>query len=346
MRVRTFARSLVMVGATLALLAVLPVSGAALAQPAQTITVKMADALPTTHYVSVNAAKPWMDRVVQLSKTKVVFQYYPSEQLGKTNDMPTILRTGVADIAGVPSLPGEFPLRTFFNLPGLHYTTADGSRTYQQLLKEGPLREELTKKGIRPLFDWTIPAYEIFSSRKAIARPEDVKGLKVRSGGGPMDLTVEILGGVSVQIPGPDLYVGVQRGTVDAAMMPYTSAQSYKLQEICKYATLGAGLGESTWSYSISEQSWQKLPADVREAMTKASEEMIPVITKYQDDQTIQVASSFEKQGVQIKRLSKDEQARWAKALEPVTEQWIKQMEAKGLPGKSLVDAWKKMSGR
>ncbi|MBP1750764.1 MAG: hypothetical protein H6Q52_3303, partial [Deltaproteobacteria bacterium] len=32
--------------------------------------------------------------------------------------------------------------------------------------------------------------------------------------------------------------------------------------------------------------------------------------------------------------------------LEPVTEQWIKQMEAKGLPGKQVVDAWKKVSGR
>ena len=83
MKARTLARPLVMVAAALALFAVLLVSRAALAQPAQTITLKLADSLPTTHYVVVQAAKPWMDRVVQLSKTKVEFQYYPSEQLGK-----------------------------------------------------------------------------------------------------------------------------------------------------------------------------------------------------------------------------------------------------------------------
>ena len=125
MKTRILGRPVVMVAATLALLAVLLTSRAAPAQPAQTITLKFADALPATHYETVQAAKPWMDRVVQLSKTKVVFQHYPAEQLGKTNDMPTILRTGVADIVGMPSLPGEFPLRTFFNLPGLHNTTTE-----------------------------------------------------------------------------------------------------------------------------------------------------------------------------------------------------------------------------
>jgi TRAP-type C4-dicarboxylate transport system substrate-binding protein len=335
-----------MVVTPLALLAVLLVSRAALAQPAQTITLKVADSLPTTHYVVTQATKPWMDRVVQLSKTKVEFQYYPAEQLGKLNDMLTILRTGVADIVGLPSLPGDFPLRTFFNLPGLHDTTTEGSRDYQQMLKEGPLREEFTKKGIRPLIDWTIPAYEIFSREKSIIKPEAIKGMKVRSGGGAQDLEIETLGGVSVQIPAPDLYVAVQRGTVDAALLPYTSAHSYKLQEVCKCATFGARLGESTFGYAISEQLWQKLPGDVREAMIRAREEIITAITKYQDDQTILLASSFEKQGVQINRLSKDEQARWAKALEPVTEEWIKRMEAKGLPGQQVVDAFKKVAGR
>lgn len=41
------------------------------AQPAQTITLKVADSMPATHYVPVHAAVPWMERVKELSKAKV-----------------------------------------------------------------------------------------------------------------------------------------------------------------------------------------------------------------------------------------------------------------------------------
>jgi len=48
-----------MVAVTLAFLAVLLVTGSALAQqPAQTLTLKLADSLPPTHYGTVNASKP------------------------------------------------------------------------------------------------------------------------------------------------------------------------------------------------------------------------------------------------------------------------------------------------
>ena len=164
MQVRTLARSLVIVAAALALLAVLPVSG----QSAETVKLKMADSFPTSHYVVSQAAKPWMDRVVQLSKTKVEFQYFPSEQLGKQSDMVNLLRTGVAEVVytSPTGLSGDFPLHTFFFLPNLFGTCTEGTRIYQQMLKEGPLLEEFTKKGARPLFLFTIPTYEIFTVKK------------------------------------------------------------------------------------------------------------------------------------------------------------------------------------
>jgi len=348
MKVRTLARSLVMVGATFALLAVLPVSGAALAQPAQTIKLKIADSLPTTHYVVLQAVRPWMDRVVQLSKTKVEFEYFPSEQLGKLSDMVNLLRTGVADIAytAPAAIPGDFPLHTFFMLPNVYHSSVEGTRYCQAMLKGGALLEEFTKKGIRPLLAWVLPPGDIFTTRKAIVKPEDVKGMKIRTLGGTQDSAIKALGGVPVQIPAPDLYTSMQRGTVDGAIMVYSSAKSYKIHEIVKNATLGTGLGTGALAYAITEQTWQKLPADVREAMTKASEEIVTSLTKYVDDEDIQTASFFEKAGVMINRPPKDEMPRWEQALSPLTEQWIKQMEGKGLAGQQVFDAYKKAAGR
>ena len=344
MQVRTLARSLVIVVAALALLAVLSVSG----QSAETVKLKMADSFPTSHYVVSQAAKPWMDRVVQLSKTKVEFQYFPSEQLGKQSDMVNLLRTGVAEVVytSPTGLSGDFPLHTFFFLPNLFGTCTEGTRIYQQMLKEGPLLEEFTKKGARPLFLFTIPTYEIFTVKKAVVKMEDVNGLKIRSSGGYMDTVVKALGAVPVQIPAPDISTALQRGTVDGATFAYVSAISYRLEEQVKYATLGARLSSSVPGYAILEQTWQRLPVDVREAMTKASEEIVASATKWQDDETMRIVSTFEKAGVKINRLSKDEMARWEQTLAPLIEQWAKDMEAKGLAGKQVVDAYKKATGR
>ena len=59
----------------------------------------------------------------------------------------------------------------------------------------------------------------------------------------------------------------------------------------------------SVCCYSISEKVWQNLPADVREAMTQASEEIAASVSKWQDNRTMEVVSSYEKQGMQINRL-------------------------------------------
>jgi len=80
--------------------------------------------------------------------------------------------------------------------------------------------------------------------------------------------------------------------------------------------------------------------------MTKASEEIVASATKWQDDETMRIVSTFEKAGVKINRLSKDEMARWEQTLAPLIEQWAKDMEAKGLAGKQVVDAYKKATGR
>jgi len=49
---------------------------------------------------------------------------------------------------------------------------------------------------------------------------------------------------------------------------------------------------------------------------------------------------------VKINRPSTDEQARWEKALAPLITQWAEDMEEKGLPGKQVLDIYKKASSR
>jgi len=344
MKTRTLARPLVLVVAALALLAVLPVS----AQSAETITLRLADFMPTTHYFVHKASVPWMDRVVQLSKTKVVFQHFPAEQLGKHSDQVNILKTGVADVSYCA--PGgrqsDFPVHTFFTLPGIFENSIESSRFLQQMLKEGPMTEEYRKFGFRVLLTWVMPSYEVLTVKKPVQKLEDFKGMKMRTSGAAISNVMRALGAVSVEISTPDMLMAMQRGVVDGTTNAYLSAKGYRLDEICKYATVGAALSSSVPAWAILETTWQKLPADVREAMTRANEEIAASVLNYEQEETNRIIADFEKGGMKIYRLPADEKARWNQALAPLMDKWAKDIDAKGLPGTRVLDSYKKVRGR
>jgi len=93
----------------------------------------------------------------------------------------------------------------------------------------------------------------------------------------------------------------------------------------------------------ITEKNWQKIPADVQQAMIQADKEVTEAILKYQEKETQNIISDFEKGGMTINRLPADEKARWDQKLAPLIDEWVK---AKGLPGKQVLDSYKKASGQ
>src|SRR4051812_40273611 len=101
-------------GVTIRILAACGLGFTASASMAQTMTLKVVDFYPPAHFIPTVGTKPWMERITSLTGGKVKFEYYPAEQLGKLNDLPRLLRSGVADISlvGAGLLPTEFPLAT------------------------------------------------------------------------------------------------------------------------------------------------------------------------------------------------------------------------------------------
>ncbi|MBX6377117.1 MAG: TRAP transporter substrate-binding protein DctP [Clostridia bacterium] len=315
---------------------------------AGTVTLKFADGYPPAHWVVVHFAKPWMERVTQYTQGRVQFEYYPAGQLGKLQDALNLLRSGSIDVGDVqPSLfPGELPLSGVALLPAAFDTGKAGSDAYNALLREGPVLEEFLKQGIRPVAAFVLPPYEIVTARKAVSRLEDVKGLKLRSGGGGHSLAITALGGTPVTLSGPDVYEALQRGTIDGAVWPLSSMKEYGMSEVVKHITVGAGLPGIIITFAVSEKTWQSWPEDVREAVRKASDEAFSEGVAWLDENTRAMAKEMEAKGIQLHPIADQEQTRWRQALLPVWDQWVKDMTAKGLPGAEVRQAFEKALGR
>jgi TRAP-type C4-dicarboxylate transport system substrate-binding protein len=321
----------------------------AISRAEETLTLKVADSYPPGHFLSEQGAKPWMARVAELTGGKVQFQYYPAEQLGKLFDLPTLLEGGIADVVLVASglLPGDYPLAS--GLPALAGKASNVKQVtdayWSLLATDGPVRAEYTSKGMHPLFFYALPQFEIVSTKKPVAKHQDFRGLKVRSGAGLQAEIVGALGATAVQLTPNDTYSALERGTVDAAMMPYPSAKSYKLEEVTKYATFGAALGTTIVGYAMTEEQWGKLTPDTQKAFMQASDEAMARISDYQDKTTLAYKEQLKGKGITVTDIIEDEVKRWGEATQSVTESWLKAAEAKNLPARETYAAWTKALG-
>ena len=78
------------------------------APPAQAIDLKLADRLPQDHYVARYTTSYFIDEVRKATNGAVTIQRYPSERLGKSKDMLSLIKTGVTDMGEIfPGYLGE-----------------------------------------------------------------------------------------------------------------------------------------------------------------------------------------------------------------------------------------------
>ncbi|TCP43426.1 TRAP-type C4-dicarboxylate transport system substrate-binding protein [Tamaricihabitans halophyticus] len=340
-RARLASRVLAMVAA---LLVPLAACGVDREGPPGEFTLIIGDSYPTTHPASRDGVEFFMKRVGELTDGRVSFKYFPSDQVGKAEDYISLTRAGVTDIGVVspPYLSAKLPLSNVADLPGMSTEACPPARALTELMSENGLlhEQEYAPRGIRMLFVGVQPKYEIFTGDgKLVTEPADMRGLLLRSSGGVLDQAVHRLGSAPVSIPGPEMYEAISRGTVDGTVLPTMSATPYRLDEVATNSTEGAPLGSFTLTYAISEEIWRQLPADLRDAVSRAGRETTEHLCRAIDAENASSREQLAEGGLTFTTLSQEQVADWRRAVAPVREQWVADMESMGRPGRATLEA-------
>jgi len=308
------------------------------------IKLKLADSYPVGH-TCYKMAINFKKRVEEITKGKVVVEYYPSEQLGKLKDLLRICSSGVADITNVSPnfFAGQLPLNTLMASP--FYTTAvEGSAINQRLLFESPeIINEYSKYGVRPIMGYATNQYDVATTKKQVKNPEDVKGLKIRTPGGFFDKIAVRYGISPVSIASPEMYEAAQRGVFDGMLLTFPAVKQYRLNELVKYYTYGLRLGSNPNSYIMNEKKWQSLPNDIKDAVLQAGKEASGYFGENWDKEQEDLAVSFAKEGGVITKISKENLKAWMQPMKGIEEEWLNDMEKKGLAGRPVFDKFKKL---
>lgn len=318
--------------------------GAGAAQAQDTLTLKFAHLFPASHYLWGEGGKIFTDAVTQSTNGQVQFEVFPAGQLGK--DYMALLKSGMADVVIlVPTYtPDGFPMSSVADLPSLYATSCEGTDKFWSLAKSGGVLNEAEYKpqGIHVLWVSVLDPYRVMSTSKQITKLEDLAGLKIRANAGAMDKTVRALGGVSVRVSSPELYDALTRGTVDAALYPYTGMPTFKLEKVLRYAVEGARLGAGSILYAMSDKAWAALPDNVKTAMEEASVMSQRHLCEYQDAEGKKIREKIvAEDGFQTFHLSPEQAALWQEKVDTVANEWAKERDDMGKGGTEMLKAFR-----
>jgi len=211
-------------------------------------------------------------RVEELTRGAVDVQVFPAAQLGSERDMIEGLQLGTLEMTLTSTGPlGSFvPQVKVFNLP---FLIRDREAGYRML--DGPIGASITDRfpavGFRSLGWFENGFRHITNSRRAIERPSDLEGIKIRVMEDEIFiLTLRELGASPLPMAFGEVYTALEQKTIDAQENPLAVIHSSRLFEVQKHLAL-TGHFYSPALLLISEKAWGKLAPDHRQALSEAA---------------------------------------------------------------------------
>ena len=195
-------------------------------------------------------------------------------QLGEDVGMLTAMRTGTLDMSVNSQGPsaGVVPEMGALGLPFLFSSLPQAWKVL-----DGPIGKELAQKfeskNLVLLSWWDNGIRQTTNNKRPVTKPDDLKGMKLRTPADPATVDLfEAMGASTQQINFSELYVAIQQGVVDGQENPLANIYSSKLYEVQKYLSMTRHKYESM-PFLMSAITWKKLSeADRKLVMEVAAE--------------------------------------------------------------------------
>lgn len=307
--------------------------------PGSVAHLKMADSYSLTHPVGKGGTQPFLDAMDKAPSIDI--EYFDSGQMGKQADIPSVLNSGVVDLAVIsPSyVSSTFPLSSIGDMPGYGSDSCVTSYALRELVQPGGVlyEEELKEMNFLPLWTGSIPGYEAMTSGKDPSHPSNFNGSVLRSTGGALDRVIDQIGAAGVGMPIGDLYEAMSRGTVEGTLASPISITPYGLEDVINASTLGADQGNFTFFYGINIDTWNSLNQEQKDELMKAADASQQSVCDGLNAARDTSIEAMREGGVTFHDVS-DNSAEWEATATPVRESFLRDAESRGLPAQQVID--------
>lgn len=328
-------------------------AGQAIAQAVtpQTVTLRFHTFMAPQSAVWKEMHSVWMDRVEKESGGRIRFERYPAMQLGGAPaNLYDQVRDGVADVIWTLSgyTPGRFPRSEVFELPFLMTDPEATSKAYWEYAQTHAAEEF---RDVHLIALHVHGPGAIHTRRRPVNSVEDLKGLKMRA---PTRLTTRLLaalGATPVGMPVTQIPDALSKGVIDGAVIPWEVVPAVKVDELAKFHTefdpkLPA-LYTATIVMAMNRAKYEALPADLKKVIDANSGLQTSAwLGRTQAGADPRGRRSAEQRGNAITRLGQAEHEAFRKAADRVDDEWVREMNARKLDGRKLLDAARELVRR
>ncbi|HET7365102.1 MAG TPA: TRAP transporter substrate-binding protein DctP [Burkholderiales bacterium] len=276
-------------------------------------------------------------REAKAANVDLEVQVYPGASLFKPNEQWNALVNGQLDISSFPLDYASGKQRAFGAtlMPGLVRSHERAQRMNNSPFMKD-IKAQIDKAGVIVLADaWLAGA--IASKKGCIRKPDDIKGLKVRSAGPTFASMWQAAGASIVSVPSNEVYNALQTGVADATDTSSGSFVSFRIYEQVKCLT-APGDNALWFMYEpvlMSKKNFNRLNKKQQDVLLQAgkkSQQFFADKAKGLDDEMVKV---FKDHNVEVVTLTPQEYDQWLKVAQKSSYVEF----AKEVPnGKKLID--------
>ncbi|MBA4416690.1 MAG: C4-dicarboxylate ABC transporter substrate-binding protein [Syntrophus sp. (in: bacteria)] len=295
------------------------------------ITLNYANFFPATNPHSI-IIEQWGKDIEKKTNGRVKITFFHGGTLAPAAQIYDSTVKGISDI-GLSCFSytrGKFPLTEVIDLPlGIDSGVVATNLVNEYYKKFKPKELDETKV----LYLHAHGPGLIHTTKKPVYKLEELKGMKIRATGLASKIA-GALGAAPVGTTMPETYDALRTGVAEGAMAPFMALEGFRWGEVVKYSILNYSSSYSTGFFVVMNKSkWNAMPADIQKIFADVNSEYIEKTGRLWVSTDEDGIKFIQKLGVKMLPQSKEEAARWAKAVKPLQEDYVNTMKSKGLPG-------------
>lgn len=282
---------------------------------------------PTSYNYLIDPIFTYAEKVKERTNGRVEIEIFHSKQLFGGKEEFAALERGDIDMSAPMDTynTGAIPELGIASMPFLWPSPRAMQTSLDAGLWDLGVNQAMEKRGVKVLNVAAGGPYQFYGKGFEIKKPSDLKGKKIAVSGTAASRAMELIGASPTSMSSGDLYVALQRGTIDATSRPLITGIGRKLYEVLDHVTV-VNMSYFATALAINLETWNKLPADIQKIMQEAANERGQHQLEMLEAYMAEAQSLFEQNNVNYHVATKDELATFQTAVNPVYDWWKEQV--------------------
>lgn len=327
-------------------LAAVALATASFSPVAMSADLSMCTWLPPSHPMNATLLAKWSDDVTKATGGNITpkMEYYQGHPKGIFDEV----EDGACD-AGWSFhgyYPGRFILTKIAELPLLGAGPEAASSAYWDIHEEY-LAKGNEHDGLKLIALFTHGPGQIIL-REPISGLDDLKGRKIRVGGGVQGDIGKLLGVSQVSAPGSKVYEIISQGVADGTFMPIGELNTLRLSEVAPYSyLLPEGMYLGSFAIFMNPAYFDSLSSsDQRAIMGVSGKKLSAYAGRVWDDNDAEGIKVGKAAGNEVVDLPASDQRKFAGMVSGIEDNWHSEASSRGVDTKAALDKFRREARR